>query len=420
MSDGTPITLFNNFVEGTGPLYVTGPEDVINDGQLHKTYSFGALMGGDRGRKEMVSGGSEMRFATFFETGSRTRFHQPGATQNWAQPQKLVHGRAHYRFLITDMAWNLQTIMLNDKLRYGGEAERFQQYVNIKRHLEQVMWTDKWDFLESHIWSEPDFNEMESAAGGEFGKFYSIPAFINEYDNGLYNTGGGAGTAWTTIHGIDPSSSTLGQNRYVHNSAVYSNEGTNAGTSPSQYAASLMSAFAKMWQACHFEKPPTMREYFSDPAYNNQQIFCSPEGQRAYASFLLLNQDAFVIEGRQDPAYPDPAFNFIPVKYVNALTTATLYPNHTTPGSATDNVAENGTVTGTKIGPRFYWINSNYLYPCFHEEMFFQRGKVREHFNDPDTFVMPVRTWGNLKCPSRMRQGLVSPSDGQSLYENLY
>jgi hypothetical protein len=160
-----------------------------------------------------------------------------------------------------------------------------------------------------------------------------------------------------------------------------------------------------------------MKEYFSNPAYNNQQIFCSPQGQTAYVSFLRTNQDLFVIEGRQDPAYPDPAFNFIPVKYVDALTTATLYPNHTTSASITDNVPESTTGNGVQ-GPRFYWINSNYLYPCFHEDMYFSVQKVREHFNDPDTFVQPVRTWGNLKCPSRMRHGLVSPS--VDLYASLY
>lgn len=412
---GTPISVFNNFVESTGPLYITTPDGVINDAQVHKTYSFGALMGGDRGMKKMLDGGSELRFETFFETGNRTRFHQPGATQNWSQPQKLVHGRAAWRYLITDMAWTLQTVELNT-----GGSDMFQQYVDLKRHLEQAMWTDKWDFMESHIWGEPEFTEEEPLNGGELGKFYRIASFINEYGSGLYNSAGSAGTAWTTIHGIDPTSTVRAQNRFVPNTAVYSNEGTNASTSPGISAASLLGGFQKMWIKCHFEKPPTMGEYFSNPSYNNQQIFCSPEGQTAYASLLRTNQDLFVIEGRQDPAYPDPAYNFIPVKYVNALTDATLYPNNTTLASATDNVSEHGTITGTKNGPRFYWLNSNYLYPCFHSTYFFLRGKVREHFNDPDTFVVPVRTWGNVKCTSRMRQGLLSPSNGKSLYAGLY
>jgi hypothetical protein len=420
MANGTPLVQFNSFMEATGPLYITGPDGVINDAQAQKTYSFGAIMGGDRGMKKMLAGGSEVRFATFFETGSRTRFHQPGATQNWAQPQKLTHGRSQMRYLITDMAWTIQEIMQNERITRGRDSDEvFHQFVDLKRQKEQMMWTDKWDFMENHVWSEPDFTEMETNAGGEFGKWYSIPAFINEYDDGLYNSGGGsAGTAWTTIHGLDPTSTVQGQTGYTHQTAVYSNEVVTLGDI--SRAGSLMGSFEKMWKKCHFEKPPTMGEYFSDPAYNNQQIFTSEAGQTAYNIMLRAFQDNFVIGTRQDPAYTDPSFNFIPVKYVNALQAATLYPNNTTPDSATDNVAENGTVTGTKKGPRYYWINSNYLYPFFHEDMFFERQSVREHFNDPDTFVMPVRTWGNFKCTSRKRQGLISPSDGKALYTNLY
>ncbi len=419
MVNGTPLSLHNAFMEATGPLYITDKEGVINDAQVNKTYSFGAIMGGDRGKKDMFSGGSELRFNTFFETGNRTRFHQPGATQNWSQPQKLTKGRASWRFLITDMAWTLQDIMLNEKLGSSDEGVRFQEYVRLKTHYEQVMWTDKWDFMESHIWSEPSTEEMEAAAGGEFGKWYSIPAFITEYTDGLFNKGptSPGGTAWTTVHGIDPATNVLGQNRFKTQTQVYSNNGSNASTSSSISASSILGAFEKMWKKVHFEKPPTMGQYYSDPAYNNQQIFCSPVGQTAYVTFLRQNQDLFVIEGRQDPAYPDPSFNFIPVKFVDALTTATLYPNHATLASATDNVTE-GTVGNGVHGPRFYWVNSNYLYPTFHEKMFFAVQKVREHYNDPDTFVQPVRTWGNLKCTSRMRQGLVYPA--VDVYTNLF
>ena len=408
---GTPITLFNDFVASTGPAYIKSKPEVINDAQIHRTYSLGSLMGGDRGKKEMFSGGSEIRFTTYFETGQRTRFHQPGATQNWAQPQKTVTGRAPWRYAISDMSWNLQAFEQN-----VGSSPDFQKYYDYKAQLERMPYVDIWDFLESHVWSEPDATEMETLAGGDLGKMYSIPAFINEYGNGLFNSAGTAGTAWTTIHGIDPASTTKGQNRFQQQSTVYSNAIVTNGDLIK--STTILGAFEKMWKKVHFEKPPSHGEAYSNPAYNSQQIFTSPEGQTAYTTALRSAQDMFVIEGRQDPAYPDPAFNFIPVKYVNALTTATLYPNNTTLGSATDNIAEGTNATGNRRGPRFYWTNSDYLYPAFHEDYFFARGGVREHFNDPDTFVVPIRLWGNLICPSRMRQGLVSPSG--DLYSGLY
>jgi hypothetical protein len=416
---GLAVTLYNNFMEAQGPLYVTSPDDVVNDAQIHRTYSTGALMGGDRGMKKMVTGGSEIRFATFFQTGQVTRHVQPGETRTWSQPQKLVHGAAKMRYRETHMAWTRQVIMHNEGARFGDPERMFHQFVDHRRHLEQQMWTDYWDFDESHVWSVPDFTEMESAAGGEQGKFYSIAAFINEYTNGLFNSPGqnATGAAWTTIEGLDPTSTTRGQNNFQHPVVTYSKEITTNGLLVS--TSNVITAMDKAWKKTHFEKPPKAGEYFSDPAYNNQQIFTSEAGQTAYTTALRAFQDLFVIQGRQDPAFTDPSFNFIPVKYVTALQTAALYPAGTA-GSITNNVAENSASLLYGRGPRYYFINSNYLYPVFDEDMFFERGKVREHFNDPDTFVMPVFIWGNLICTSRKRHCLIRPAASANLYAGLY
>ena len=413
---GTSVYLYNNFAEAQGPLYVTSPNDVINDAQIHRTYSTGALMGGDRGKKKMVSGGSEIRFASVFETGQVTTHHQPGETQTWQQPQKLVHGRVAMRYRISHMAWTRQVIMANEGMRSGDPTKMFHAFVDHRESLEQLMWTDYWDFDESHIWSEPNFSEQEALAGGNQGQFYPIAAFINEYTNGLYNNTGTAGTQWTTIEGIDPTSTTRGQTGFRHPVVTYSREIVTNNQVIS--TSNILTAMDKAWKKTHFEKPPKAGEYYTDPAYNNQQIFTSEAGQTAYTTALRGSQDLFVIQGRQDPAFTDPSFNFIPVKYVTALQTATLYPAGTA-GAITNNVAESSTDTLFGVGPRYYFINSNFMYPVFDEDMFFQRGKVREHFNDPDTFVQPIFIWGNLLCTSRKRHCLIRPA-GSDLYTGLY
>jgi hypothetical protein len=409
---GTAVTLFNNFMEAQGPLYVTSPEDVYNDAQLFKTWSTGALMGGDRGKRRMVTGGSEIRFATFFETGQVTRHVQPGETRTWSQPQKLVHGAAPMRYRESHMAWTRQVIMHNQGLRNG----EFDQYVNHKHHLEQVMWTDYWNFDEAHIWSEPNYSEMEVMTGTE-GQFYSIPAFINEYTNGLFNNSGTAGTAWTRIHGLDPTSTTRGQNRYVHNTVTYSNAVTSANSVFSN--STILTAFTKAWFAVNWTKPPKNGEYFDDVSINNQTIYCSPEGQLAYEIALRGSQDAFVMSGRQDSAYNGPTYNGIPMRRVSALTTATIYPAGTA-GAITNNLAESSTALLYNAGPRYYFVDSNTMFPFFDPDMFFERGEVRNHFNDPDTFVQPVFIWGNMLCPRRSTHCLVRPGGASDLYTSLY
>jgi len=411
---GTAVTLYNNFMEAQGPLYVTSPDEVYNDAQLFRTWSTGRLMGGDRGKRRMVTGGSEIRFATFFETGQVTRNVQPGETRTWSQPQKLVHGAAPMRYRETHMAWTRQVIMQNEGLRNGD----FDQYVNHRHHLEQMMMTDYWNYDESKVWAEPNFQEMEQVAQSQEGHFYSVPAFINEYTNGLYNKSGTAGTAWTTIHGLDPTSTTRGQNRFVHDVVVYSNE-VNSNNRLFN-SSTILTAMTKAWFKVNWTKPPKMGEYFDNVSINNQTIFCSPQGQLAYEIALRGSQDAFVTAGRQDSAYNDPTYNGIPLHRTSALETATIYPADGG-GSFTNNVPESTTNCAYGSGPRYYFVDSNTMFPFFDPDMSFEKGEVRNHFNDPETFVQPMFIWGNLLCTRRSTHCLIRPgAAAHNLYLTLY
>jgi hypothetical protein len=396
---GTALNQFNDFVEATGPTYVTGPDDLVNDAQKN-TYSFGSLMGGDTGKKKMIQGGSDIRESIVFQDNGTFKFTLPGETQNWVNPQKLTKVKTYWRFSLTHMSWTRQEVLLNDRIKYGTEEARFHAYVDLRNEKELLMWTSKWNGMETQLWVEPDKEQMEDEGGKQP---YSIPAFVNENTTGLFDPLDG-GTVWTTVHGIDPTDTTIGKNLYVPQQRTYNSETVND-------SGNIISTFDMMWKDVRFEMPPTMQEYFEDPRFNRQCIFTSRPGQSAYQQLLRQSQDAFVTAGRQDPAYADPMYYGIPVKWVSELDTATLYENVAT----TDTVAEG---TADSIGPRFYWINSQYLYPVFHDEMYFEKDEVSRHHNDPDTFVCPVASWYNLICTSRQRQGIVSPSG--DLYTTLY
>jgi hypothetical protein len=414
---GTLITLWNNYMESQGPLYENGPNDVYNNAALFKRWSTGRLMGGGKNKRANVGvGGSEIRFSTFFETGEVTKHVQPGETRQWSQPQKLLHGTLRKRYRETHMAWTRQVIMDNEGMRAGN----FDQYVNHRRHLEQMMETDYWNFDERHLWRKPDYTEMESGNAVE-GWFYSVPAFINEFTNNLYNNSGTAGTQWTTIEGFDPTSTTRGQNRFVHNTVVYSNAITNVtgGVASIVGFSTVLSAMERAWMAIDWSKPPKNGEYFDDISINNQTIFCSPQGQIAYAIALRASQDALVHQ--QDAAYNSPSFNGIPLFRADVLTEAPIYPAGSIT-AITNTVSEHGTKPIYGGGPRYYFINSDNMFPFYDPDMFFERGEVRNHYNDPDTFVQPVFLWGNLMCTRRDVHCLIRPGrdNAVSLYAPLY
>lgn len=399
---GTALSQFNDFVAATGPTYVSGPGDVINDAQKN-TYSFGALMGGDTGRKKMVQGGANIRESIVFQSNGTFKYTLPGETQAWVNPQKLVKIQVEWRFSLAHMAWTRQEVLLNDRIRYGTEQARFQTYVDLRDEKEMLMWTDKWNGIETQAWVQPVTENMEATDGKQP---YSIPAFVNEFTNGLFDPQAAGETVWTTVEGIDPTVTTKGENNFVPQTRAYTSETVNN-------SGNIISTFDNMWKDVRFEMPPTMQEYFQDPRYNRQCIYTSSVGQSVYQQLLRASQDAFVVAGRQDPAYADPQYMGIPVKWVSELDTATLYANT----AGTDVVAESSANVNNK-GPRYYWLNSQYLYPVFHDEMYFEKDEVSRHHNDVDTFVCPVATWYNIICTSRQRQGLVSPSG--DLYSPLY
>lgn len=404
---GIALNQFNDFTLATTSVKVSGSESLVNDAQLN-TYSFGALMGGDTGRKKMIQGGKTITENIVFQDNGTFRFTLPGETQTWVNPQKLVQSEYHWRFSLAHMAWTRQEVLLNDRIKYGNEENRFLAFVDLRNEKEQLMWTAKWNGVEAQAWAEPDTGAMEAAGGKQAN---SIPVFINEATNGLFNPGTG-GTTWTTVGGIDPTVTTQGQTAWVPQTRTYTQEIT---TEDHMYSpGNILAEMSALWRDVRFEQPPTMQAYFDDPRFNRHCIFTSKVGHTAAEIAVRMSNDRLVGgAGPQDWGYSDPAYRGIPIKWVSTLDTATLYEN-----SGTTDVVTEGASTADNIGPRFYLINSQYLYPVFHDEMYFEKDEISRHHNDPDTFVCPVATWYNIICTSRQRQGMLSPSG--DLYSELY
>jgi len=404
---GTALTAFSSFAEATGPLYLSGPRHVIADAAKN-TYSFGQLMSGNRGNKKTIQGGESIRESVKLNVTRRTRWHLPGDTHSWKNPQNLKKIQARFRYLITHMAWTKQEVLLNDKIKYGTSDAQFQQYVDLLYDKEGEMWMDKWNLLEESMWALPISADMESDDGVQM---YSIPAFVNGFPDGKFVPGSDNGATWTTVEGIN--STDTGMSNFTPTVDTYSATTTNSDN--------IISTFDSMWKELRFEAPPSHADYFTDPRYGKYCIFTSKVGHTAYQQLLREHtaEGFHNVTGSQDPAFPDPAYYGIPVKWVSELQTATLYPDAGNGVvSEGDAACEMQTTGATGIGPRFYWINSEFLHPVFHDEMYFEKDSVSRAHEDPDTYVMPVSTWCQMPCTSRKRQGYIEPSGDH--YTALY
>lgn len=417
---GSAISTFNDFVATTGPAYVRGPDDVVNEAVKNSYILRRFLKGSDMAK--VIRGGANIKDAIILDEQSTFAQYQPNDTFTWQNPQVLSTATAEWRFSVDHMSWTDQEV----ELQGGGGLSRDALrgvYKNLKRTKEQRMWTSMINGIEDKLWQVPNTATMETAAGSEP---FSIPSIINEQDdtqfgNGVYQNGaltGLPGGAWTTILGINPDTKLRWRNQVVNYndptataSGAVGDAGSDAGGAEAAVptagtGVNILQAFDQMWMKVRFQTPPTRQEYFENAELYKQCIVTSRRGMTEYMSLLRRSQDLFATASRQDPAYIKPAFAGIDLEYAAALDTAALYDN-ATPGNA---LQAEVSASGELSGPRYYWINGNYLFPVFHATRYMERKGPMQHPNQPFTSVVVCDMWWNLFCNSRQRQGIVSPA----------
>lgn len=397
---GNPLSDFADFVEGTGPVKVTGARNFIMEG-VKNMYYFGRLLDPDVSSSKNLRGGSSIRESITFQDNGTWEKYQPGANHTWVNPQRLDRIQLHWRFGMAHMSWTEQEILLNDAVMLGDDGARFQQFVDIRNEKEALMWAAKWNGLETDLWKQPNAATMEGEGTG-FIDTYSIPAFINEEANGLFGQVVGGAGEFTTIETIDPTAASV-DGRFTPQIQTY--DAVTAGDDNN-----VLANFDTMFMEVMFEQPRTQAEYWQPGRLNKQMILTSTRGRAHYMFLLREGQDHF-IAGNQDPSYPDPQYNGIPVARVSELDTALLYDDGSS-GYTTEVLAG---AAAANNAPRYYWVNGNYLFPVFHPERYFYKHEVTKHHEVPDTWVCPVATWYNVMCTSRQRQGIVTPDGSTAL-----
>jgi len=356
---------------------------------VKNTYWFGRLIQGQRAKKKMISGGANLRHSTIFQDSGSLETYLPGASHQWQNVQRLQRVQVEWRYAMAHMSWVEQEIINNEIVAYGDDEARFCEFVNIRNEKETICWASIWNGLENLLWQVPFPEDMESADGTEP---FSIPFHINEDTSGLFNPRTVA--AFTTKQGLSPTAAAVA-GRYQPQVATYSSAGVGVTDN------NIVVAFDNMSELLTYEQPPTMQQYWEDPRYNKQMIVTTRRGRAIYKNLLRQFQDHFVA-GPQDPAYPDPQYFGIPIQRASTLEGLALYDT----GASTLGDEFNA----TNDGPRFYFLNAEYLYPVFHARRYFHKYEVTKHHNVPDTWVLPIAIWFNTICTSYQRQGIVSPS----------
>lgn len=384
---GSALEVFTDFMTVTGPAFLKGPEDVINEA-VKNTYTLPRFIEG-KSMSDMLQGGNSIKDTIFFNDDSNYQHYKPNAEFTYRNPQVLTEWSIPWRFTKDEMTWTDHEVGLNTGEL--SEGARFHKYKTLKRTKEQNLWSGFMNGMEDDLWAAPDATTMEATSGTAP---YSIPCFINEFSDGV--SGAGHYSGWTTVQGIDPDP-TAGE-------AKWNNRLQNYAQSP-QVGWDLFPAFSKMFYQLRFDRLPKMG-HLSDPTSVPNFIATSLTGIANYEDGLRQNQDLFVTSGRQDPSYNHPRFRGIDVVYIANLDTAAIFPT----GSGGALSTELDTAGTTNAGPRYFWINGRYMLKVFHRERYFYKKAPFSPSRQPFTKIMIVDCWHNLVCRSRRRHGIVVPS----------
>jgi hypothetical protein len=387
---GTALEVFNDFMESTGPSYLRGPQDLINEA-VKRSYLLGRFLKG-RPYTDVLQGGSRIRDVIMFDEESTRQFYQPNDTFTWQNPQVLNRWETNWRFIIDHMSWTDHEVLLNTSGM--GKSARHHEYKTLKYTKEMRLWTSYLNGSDTDLFRTPNYQEMELASGK---MVQSLPVFINEDNNGLWGKGwasapvGTYGTSGFTVQQIDP----VVQTKWTNQVQTYDAAPTGANWTG-------FNAFDKLYLQVKFDRLPAKPQY-SEAESSTGFWATSMRGMTMLQAAMRYSQDLFVSPDRQDPAYPNPKYHGIEVVYVSELDTAALYEPETGNVPAPEN-------TALITGPRYYAIMPEYVTMVYHTERYMESAGVMRHPNQPFTWVMPVDTWCNLVARSRQRQGIITPS----------
>lgn len=394
---GQPVRNFADFWMSTGPYIASGPDELINNA-TYKTWTLKYFL---KGKKfaDVAQGGRRIEDELFLNNPDTAEFYHPGATGTPTQPQVLTQIYQNWRFVRDSMAWQDEVM----RLQAGGmnRKARFQVYKKLAKTLEMRLWTSILTKIEAQLWANPHGAATAAQMETETGKQpMSIPGIITE-DTTNYHPNG-----WTTVHGQDPASEPNWTNPVTRYNKADPLD--NAGN-----VAGLFDAFELMWMQLRWTKPGKADENFEQTDPSRCSVFCTKQGKLFYTNLCRVSNDNFM-RSHNDPAYPGPNFHGIPIEDVEALENAQLYLHSTTTAVTENdsNLTDGGTwvATNWSRGPRFWFVNPDYLKIWFHDEMFFDKTPPKDHVNQPWANVVWMRCCYNLLAQSRkMGGGVVGP-----------
>jgi hypothetical protein len=357
---GSALSAFTNFVTLTGK-HTVDPGQVLVE-TMNRTYLLGRFLKG-KDANMVVKSGATLNHVSQLTEATQFEFYNPNATFTYAIENLDAEMTWRWRFAHDVWVYTDQELELN---KQGAQFEQVYDLMESKRIGCKL---STYNGMEEALWTTPSTSTMEAATGT---RPYSIRAFITE--------DGGAPAGFTLLAGLNPATY-----------SKYKNQVTNYTTA--NINTELIPAFDDMIRKVNFEAPGSLTQYIHDTRFQKFIIATDINGDKKYAQLTRDSNDRLQggPGGQRDLGYVNQGANVfrgIPVTYVHEIDLTVGYAS---------------------TQPRFFWINTDYLFPVFHTKAYVRELEPMRSPSQPYTWVVHTDTWYNLICTSRNRQGIIVP-----------
>jgi len=396
------LSLYTDLSKAARNARVTSPSYFANDvSELDYEVLRRMMM---RDNVQMFQAGPRIEDDVILDHVSTAEEFGPNPTFSYTNPQILSHPIADWRYTHDHQMVTQQELELGQ----GGSPGQIVKNLMLSKEIRMV--NSLVSKLKAQRFATPQTTQQEAQAGLSP---YPLAAGVNEFvgttDNGIstgYTTGTlqtqfhpgttGDATEWTTFQGVSIAAKANWRNKV----AAYTSQALGAGVQ------NVFAAFLEMWTMLKFKAPPVFSQYYQNEMFRRLVIATTRKGFLTYSSLLLAMGDNVRAQNMQDPAMVQPMFANIPVEHWDGLGAATWY-------SANANVTTGAVTTEGQAfnkGPRYYWLNFNFIKMIFHFANYFERTGWRMPGGDkPYTKVQDAQSWNNQWFISRRNHGVVLP-----------
>lgn len=388
MSQFSQVTPFANYLVNTRQARFKGPKDIVNELTL-QNYTFPDFMRNERSGVT-VKGGSELRDVIKITEFSNFRPYIPGEVRTPSRGPTDQEYIVPWRFFENDRPVTDVEVSTN-------KDDAYAQFKDFEHSLMMDLQTDHGNGLEFQLWQRPNQALMAARAQTPGALMLSIPAVMTE--NGVSAPGWGA---TNPIQELRPDLNPRWRNQV----AVYDQ------TDPEHPYDGVLAAFTDCVNKTRYKSWKGKEQWMqgsSSMVNYGACFYTSLGGLNLYQNLLRASNDHTRF-GPQDPAYPHPLFNRIPVKHCAALDEALLDQT----GAVTGDPAQPGTYSGTPYPanrPRFFFVVYEWL------KLWFKKGKL---FNEDgpkdggaiqrDVNTMFIESHCNTFTRSRRRLCIIRPA----------